>query len=194
VSAEASYRCSKAGVWLPRVLAAATLIAAVLISMRIDDSVIGNASYARGALAAAGGFLGLVIIRTGAWAGAIYRLRDDALEICFSAKDRRELPFEQINSLTYDVPFARRRQWLPAMILVDRFGVAWRVPSILNHGDQFVRDLLAACGRDDLASFASAHRLEARMARYARRVQFGYGLALLIVIAATLYSTLGVPG
>lgn len=189
-----SYRCSAAGVWLPRTLAAATLVAAMLISTRIDSGVIGSAGYARGAIVALAGFLGLIIIRTGAWAGAIYRIHDDRLEVCFSAKDRRELPFEQINSLTYDVSFARRRQWLPAMILVDRFGVAWRVPSLLDRGDQFVRDLLELCGRDDLASFASAHRLEARMAGHRKRILFGYAVAGVIVVAAALYAGFGVPG
>ena len=86
--------------------------------------------------------LGFGVIKYGALAVASFELDDEDLIVKLGAHERR-LPYEQVTQLKYDGPFERRRQWLPALIVLDRFGVGWRVPSLIRDGDRFVDALTA---------------------------------------------------
>lgn len=187
-----TFRCPRAAVWLTRTLAAAVLVAAMLLSRRIYAGVEGTSwSSSRTLVVVVGVLLAFMIVRAGGRVRGAYSLTPDAVEIDFG-KQRRVLPYEQIVAMTYDPPLVSRREWLPALVLVDRFGKHWRIPALLAEGELFVAGLIRSSGRDDLGSFASAHGLHAKMARTRWRLVWGYALAAAVVVAA-LWISLGGP-
>ena len=184
MSAPRIYGYSAAARWLPRTLAAAVMIASTILSARIYTGVAGTGwSHSRTLVILAGAACALVIVRSGGMVRAEFSLTKEALRLRIG-KHTLELPYELIVSLTYETPFVRPREWLPAMVLTDRFGKRWRVPALLTDGETFVTDLTRAVGRDELRSFASAHRLTNRMAASRGRLIWGYSLALGLVLAA----------
>ena len=180
------YRCGTPARWLPRILGAASLVSAAILSARIHNDVAGTGwSHSRTLVILVGAVCSLVIVRSGGMVRAEFSVAAEALRLRIG-RHKRELPYEQIVSLSYEHPFVRPREWLPAMVLIDRFGKRWRVPALLADGEQFVSDLSAAVGRDDLNSFASAHDLAARMAATRGRLIVGYTLAAGLVLTALL--------
>jgi hypothetical protein len=156
----------------------------MILSTRIDAAVAGTSlSHSRTLVILFGAACALVIVRSGGMVRAEFSLATEALRLRIG-KHKRELPYEQIVSLTYETPFVRPREWLPALVLVDRFGKRWRVPALLAEGERFVSELTTAAGRDDLRSFASAHDLPARMAATRMRLVWGYSFALAMIVAA----------
>jgi hypothetical protein len=169
---------------LPRTLAAAALISATILSARIDAAVVDAGwSHSRTLVILIGAACALVIVRSGGMVRAEFSLAAEALRLRIG-KYKRELPYEQIVSLSYETPFVKPREWLPALVLIDRFGQRWRVPALLDDGERFVSELTAAAGRDDLRSFASAHNLSTRMAATRGRLVWGYMIALAMIVAA----------
>jgi hypothetical protein len=156
----------------------------MILSMRIDVAVAGTGwSHSRTLVILIGAACALVIVRSGGMVRAEFSLATEALRLRIG-KHKRELPYEQIVSLTYETPFVKPREWLPALVLIDRFGKRWRVPALLAEGERFVSELTAAADRDDLRSFASAHDLPARMAATRTRLVWGYSFALAMIVAA----------
>ncbi|NIL99756.1 MAG: hypothetical protein GTN89_02100 [Acidobacteria bacterium] len=184
------YRCSDAARWLPRILAASALVAAMILSVRIYAGVAGSGwSHSRTFVILVGAAVALMIVRAGGMVRAEYRLLDEALHIRVG-KHERELPYEMIVSLSYETPFVKPKEWLPAMVLIDRFDKVWRIPAFLVDGDRFVTELTEAAGRDDLRSFASAHGLTTKMAATRGRLMIGYSVAAALVLAAWLFLAL----
>jgi hypothetical protein len=180
------YRYSTAARWLPRTLAAAVMISSAILSARIYTGVAGTGfSHSRTLVILAGAACALVIVRSGGMVRAEFSLTSDALQLRVG-KHTRELPYEMIVSLNYEPPFVRPREWLPAMVLLDRFGKRWRVPALLADGESFVTDLTSAVGRDELRSFASAYRLTSRMGAARNRLIWGYSLAFALILAAVV--------
>jgi hypothetical protein len=176
---------------LGRTLAASVLVSAFLLSTRIYAGVDGTAwSYSRTLVLVAGVVLALAIVGTAGRLHADYQLTPEALRIS-AGKRRHELPYEQIVDLAYEPPLVTRREWLPSLLLVDRFGKSWRVPALLEDGERFVGELVRITGRDDLESYASARGLRATMARTRTRLLLGYGLALLVLVVSFLISRSG---
>ena len=178
------FRCTAAARWLPRTLAAATLVSTMILSARIDAAVVGTGwSHSRTLVIVVGAACALTIVRSGGMVRAEFSFAAEAMRLRIG-RDKRELPYEQIVSLIYETPFVKPRQWLPALVLIDRFGTRWRVPALLADGERFGSELTAAAGRDDLRSFASAHDLSGRMAATRGRLVCGYSFALGLILAA----------
>ncbi len=181
------FRCSAAARWLPRTLAAAVLVSAMILSMRIYAGVAGSGwSHSRTFVILVGAAVALMIVRAGGMVRVELSLLDEALHLRVG-KYERELPYELIVSLGYDTPFVKPREWLPAMVLIDRFNKAWRIPALLVDGDRFVTQLTAAAGRDDLRSFASAHDLVRKMRATRSRLVVGYSVAAALVLVSWLF-------
>lgn len=181
------FRCTAAARWLPRTLAAAVLVGSMILSMRIYAGVAGTGwSHARTLVVLVGAACALVIVRSGGMVRAEFSFGAEALRLRIG-RHRQELPYELIVSMVYETPFVKAWEWLPALVLIDRFGKRWRVPSFLSEGERFVSELTAAAARDDLRSFASAHDLPAKMAATRGRLTWGYSLALALIVAALLF-------
>lgn len=176
---------------MPRVIAACTLIAAAVLSTRIYAGVSDTGwSHSRTLVVMLGAAFALAIVRSGGMVRAEFTVASEALQIRVG-KHERELPYEQLESIGYETPFVKPRQWLPALILNDRFGKRWRVPSLIEDGDRFLGDLLAATGREDLVHFASVYEMPAKMAAVRRRLLLGYGVGLALILAAFLFTLTG---
>jgi len=181
------FRCGLAARWLPRVLAAAVLVAAVLAAFRFDPHEVLSASkYLRNLVAVLGGVIALWIVRKGGEVRTAFAIGGDELLVRHGAREY-SLRLEDLDRLAYETPFAQSRTWLPALVLRDRFGQAWRVSALLDRGDRFVEDLLAGTGRNDLRAWAETLRLGEVMARAGRRVLVGYVAAAAILAAGLLY-------
>lgn len=181
------FRCAAAARWLPRALAASALVSAMILSTRIYPGIAGvGGSHARTLVVVVGAAFALGIVRSGGMVRAEFSLAGDSLRLRIG-KHERKLPYEHIVSMIYEAPFVRRREWLPALVLIDRFGKRWRVPSFLADGERFVTDLTTAAARDDLRSFASAHDLVAKMSGTRGRLVWGYSLALALIVAVLLF-------
>jgi hypothetical protein len=159
----------------------------MILSARVHTVVAGTGwSHARTLVILMGAAFALGIVRSGGMVRAEFSLTHEALRLRVG-RHERELPYEQIVSMIYETPFVKPREWLPALVLIDRFGKRWRVPSLLADGARFVTDLTEAAARDDLRSFASAHDLRDKMAATRGRLMWGYSLALALIFAALLF-------
>jgi len=160
--------------------------ASLILAARIDPTGrVPNSGVMKGLLVAAALVLG---VRIGLSLKELFlmarvRERDLLLEL----KGRMaSLAWDDVLRLDWDPLFRHYGCWPPALVLVHRRGQRFRVPALIAGGDRFVADLLARSGRSDLASWAGAHRLEARMARAKWWVAVGYAAAACIVaVAAT---------
>lgn len=180
------YRCGLAARWLPRALAASVLVAAVLAAFRFDPHEVLTASkYLRNLLAVLGGALALWIVRKGAEVRTEFAVSDTELLVRHGARSW-SLRLQDLERLAYESPFAQSRTWLPALVLRDRFGQAWRISALLDHGERLLDELLAKAGRSDLRSWAETLRLRETLARSGRRVVIGY-VASAAVLAAGLF-------
>jgi len=181
------YRCGLAARWLPRALAAAVLVAAVLAAFRFDPHEVLSASkYLRNLVAVLGGVLALWVVRKGGEVRTAFAVGADELLIRHGAREY-SLRLEDLDRLAYETPFAQSRTWLPALVLRDRFGQAWRVPAFLNGGDRFLEELVAGTGRNDLRAWAETLRLGEIMGRAGRRVLIGYVASAAILAAGLVY-------
>jgi hypothetical protein len=163
--AGAVYRCPTAARWLPRALAAALLAAILVTALSVDpQGVLATWSRAfRGALAVAGAAAALWIVRRGGELRREVRVLDDALEFR-DGKRLDRLPYADVAVLEFANSFGVGRSWLPALMVLDRKGRAWRVPSLIEAGDRLVGELLERAGRSDLEAWAAARNIERKMA------------------------------
>jgi hypothetical protein len=181
------YRCSLAARWLPRVLAATVLVAAVLAAYRFDPHQVLSASrYLRSLLVVLGAALALWIVRKGGEVRTSFAVTAEELLIRHGSREY-SLRLQDLDRLAYETPFAQSRTWLSALVLRDRFGQTWRVSAYLRQGDRFLEELLARTGRSDLRAWADTLRLREIMARADRRLLLGYGASVLILAAGLIY-------
>jgi len=156
----------------------------MILSARIDPGIVGTGwSQARTLVLLVGAAFAVAIVRSGGMVRAEFSLAEEALRVRVG-RHKQELPYELIVSMVYETPFVKRREWLPALVMIDRFGKRWRVPAFLSEGDRFVTELTAAAARDDLRSFASAHELPARMAATRTRLVWGYSIAAALILGS----------
>ena len=181
------FRCGLAARWLPRAMAAAILVTAMLASWRIDERVSQTVwGYARHAVVLAGALAALGLLRQGGEVRVDVRLEEGRLEFVHGAR-ATSLRLADIDSLRYAPPFSVTRHWLPATVLLDRWGKVWRLSALLVDGGELIRGLLERAARNDLSSWAEVHRLEARMGRAGQRVVIGYAVAAALILAAGLF-------
>jgi len=181
------YRCGAAARWLPRVLAASVLAASVLAAFRFDPyDVLTAARHLRSLLAVLGAVLALWIVRKGGEVRTAFAVVGGELQLRHGTREY-SLRLEDLERLSYETPFAQSRTWLPALVLRDRFGQAWRVSAFLDGGERFLENLLDAAGRSDLRSWAETLGLGEIMSRARRRVLIGYVAAGVILAAGLFY-------
>lgn len=182
-----THRCSAAARWLPRLLAGAILAAGTLVALRIDPhSTVSGSRVFRTLLVVTAAVAALWVVRRGAELRVAVAVAPEGLLFGAGSRELR-LRFEEIAAMRYEPAFGASRSWLPAAVLVDRDGRSWRLSGLLAHGERLTAEILSASGRQDLASWVEAHRIDRRMAGAARRTGVGYFAALAILGSATLF-------
>jgi len=182
------YSCGTAALWLPRVLGGAVLTAGLLVAFGLDSGM--NVQFMRqfrAAIAVIAGLAALWVLRRGGEVRIGFGLREDGLVFVVGSR-RIDLRYRDIEGVRYEPPFAvSRSAWIPAVAVIDRSGVSWRIPALVTDGGDLVAQLVSRTGREDLAAWADALDLRERMSRSRRWVVAGYSLALLILAVATLF-------
>ena len=180
----ATYRSGVAARWLPRILAAAILAAAMLAGLRLEERGYGRAL--RTSVVLVGALTALLVVRRAGDVRVVFEFGPQSLSLVRGAH-RATLDLDRIERLRYDAPFVASRHWVPAAVLVDRDGRDWRLPATLEGGDRLVRDLVGRIDRDDLRAWGDALGVERRMGRTRRVLRVGYGLAALVLLAALVF-------
>lgn len=183
--ASRTWRCGVAARWLPRALGGAALALGTAVALSIAPEAAGPfARRARLALALAGAGVALWLVRKGAEVRRSVRLEGHGV-VLEQPGASAELAFADIENLRYEPPFAASRAaWLPALVLVDGQGRRWRIPALVERGEELVERLVEAAGRADLAAWATALELGRRMARVRLRLAVGYAISAACVVAA----------
>lgn len=181
------YRCSVAARWLPRALAAAVLVGAFLSAYRFDpDGVLPASRYLKVVVVAFGGALAMWVLRKGSEVRTVVSLKADELTFGYGAREF-SLRIDDLDRFEFETPFAQSRTWLAALVLRDRFGQQWRVPAMLDRGDELVAELIGLSARNDLQAWAETLGLERRMGRFRSRVILGYVAAAAILLLGVIY-------
>ena len=161
----AEHRCTGGGIWMPRLLAGAVLVAAVIASRTMDpDELFASSQVYRWLVIVLGGIIALWILKD----GGIVRWSVQASEsgLVFRAgRKENVLEYRDIVHIDYHLPFSSGRHWVPAMVLQDRLGTDWRVPSFIQDGGDLVVELLKQADRSELDAWADARRIRKRMGR-----------------------------
>jgi len=188
---ERVWRCSPAAIWLPRALAAVVLIVAVIASRTMDpgDLYQGSSLY-RGLSVVMGALLSLGILKQGGVLRWTIRVGEAGIIFCSGSKSN-QLEFRDITTIDYQWPFSAGRHWVPALVLEDRFGGQWRIPSFIKDGPDLVQELLTATGRRELSDWADARKIGASMGRGIGSIRVWYVLTLLILLWGVLFPFLG---
>jgi hypothetical protein len=134
----------------------------------------------------AGAIVGLGVARKGSEVRCRFGLAGQSLVIRVGSRELR-LELGQIERLDYDLPFGGSLSWLPATVLVDRGGRSWRIPALVEGGDQLITDLLQRADRHDLYSWADVYHIVARMGRARQWVRAGYAVAAAVLLAGIAY-------
>lgn len=170
-----TYRCGAAARWLPRALGGAVLLALTLMGLEVSPEIVRILPLVRQLVVAAGALSALLIVRHGAEVRHVFGLAPDAMVVGHERTGAR-LEYADLARLDWSPPLSGSLAWIPAAVLVDRQGKAWRVPALLSEGDEMMRGLLARARRDDLDEWAAAYRIVERMARYRLRIRIGYAV------------------
>ena len=182
------YRCGAAARWLPRSLGGAVLVAATLMALEVDATVVRMLPFVRQLVMAAGALVAWLIVRGGAEVRVVFGLTREALVVGTETEGAR-LPLADVERLDWAPPFSGSLSWIPAAVLLDRNGTSWRVPALLDGGDAMIRELLARAGRHDLDTWAEVYRVAERMGRSRVRIRTGYGVVVALLVAGTLHWT-----
>ena len=182
---ELRFESSSAARWMPRAIAGGVIAVATVWALDIT-AVQRSGVMLRGLALAIGAYFALWALRTGSEVLTRVRLEGDRLWLDAPGRTR-ELRYAAIERVGWDGPCARSaRQWLPAAVLFDEEGAAYRLPATLVDGETLVEEILQRAGREELRSWEEALAIKARMARPERVVAIGYTVAAAILIAATI--------
>jgi hypothetical protein len=183
---EERFLCSALARRLPLILVAAMVAAAAILAARIDPAGrVPNSGVMKGLLVAAAAVLGVRIFLSLSELRLSARLRGGDLLLELRGR-MASLSWDDILRLDWDPAFRHYGRWPPALVLIDRRAQRFRLPALIAGGDRLVADLLARSGRADLAAWAGAHRIEARMARARWWTAAGYVAAACVVAVAAL--------
>ena len=168
-------------------LAAAILIAALLAAERFDlPTGLGFARPLRFSLMLVGALMAFWIVRTGAELRLRVSLADDGIRFDHDARITF-LEYDEIHRLSYAVPFALTRLWIPAVVLIDEQGRGWRLPALLTNGDQLLGELIRKSGREDLQAWADSLGLMRRLGRAQLLTAIGYLTSAGLIAAAAVF-------
>ncbi|GEM_PF-3486333 len=179
---EKTWRCSPAGIWLPRVLAGAVLAASLFASRALDpgDLYRGSGLY-RGLVVTLGALLSLWVLKDGAVVKWSVQVRPKGIAFSTGRKSNL-LEYRDIVTIDYHPPFSAGKQWVPAVILEDRLGGRWRIPTFIPGGAEWLSAFLEASGKEELAAWADAREISRKMGRGIGSLRTWYVLACLILI------------
>jgi len=182
-----AYACGWVARLSPRVLAGTMVLAVLLVTDRFQDApgLVGSTRMHL-ALWASAAVLALWALNKGAELRVKVAISDDRLSFRYGARPL-ELPLKEIETLRFDPPFAWRKSWIAATVLLDVRGRAWRLPVALEAGDRLVADLVRRSGRQDLQTWLDALRVEQRMRRGRVHTAAVYATAGAILIAALAF-------
>jgi hypothetical protein len=181
------YRCGVAARWLPRALAGSVLVAAMLLALRLlPASGVPGAREFRAGLVVLAAVAALWVVRKGGEARIEVGVGPMGLFL-FRGPHRTDLSFEEVDGLRYEAPFGPSKSWVPAAVLTDRRGTAWRMSGFLEHGDDLIDELLELSGREDLRAWADALGIRRRMAGASRRVGLGYGISAIVLLSGLTF-------
>jgi hypothetical protein len=163
------------------------VLAVFLATDRFQDApgLVGSARMHL-ALWAGAAVLALWALNKGAELRLKVAVSDDHLSFRYGTRPM-SLPLKEIETLRFDPPFAWRKSWIAATVLLDARGQAWRLPVALEAGDRLVADLVRCSGREDLQTWADALRVEQRMRRGRVHTAAVYATAGAILIAAVAF-------
>jgi len=180
------FRCGAAARWLPRALGGSVLAATLLgtLGAAVSRGTVGR--RAAQFLTVVGAAAAWIVVRSGAETRHAFRLTDDALVVVSGRRESR-VELGSLARLDFEPAFTRRGRWIPAAVLVDGAGTAWRVPALLESGDRFVRELLTRARRNDLDAWAAERDLSRRMAQARGRVVLGYAIAAGLLVASVAH-------
>lgn len=183
-------RCSVACRWAPRVLGAAMLAAAYITSRGIDpDGLLPASSTFRMLVVVAGAVLALWLVRTGSEVYLEVGAADEG--VVFRAHGReRVLGYTDIAAIRYDGAMAGGKRWIPAVVVVDRKGLSWRIPAMMDRCRELLDTILERSGDSGARAWAEERKVHARIGR-SRSVIFA---AYVISVAAVSFSILFTVG
>lgn len=180
------HRSTRAARWLPRVLAGSVLAAAMIGARGMDpENVVSGSDTARLLVTVFGAALAWWLVRTGGEARVSVRAGDDGVEFR-AGSHRRVLEYRDMTAVRFQVPFEARWRWLPALVLVDRFGAGWRVPAFIERGPELLRRILERCPAEEAVRWAEARRVDRSLERSRRFVPIGYVVAVVVLAAALI--------
>jgi hypothetical protein len=188
---ERVWQCSPVAIWLPRALAAVVLIVAVIASRTMDpgDLYQGSSLY-RGLSVVLGALVALGILKQGGVLRWTIKIGEAGIIFNTGAKSN-QLEYRDIVSIDYQWPFSSSRHWVPALVLEDRFGGKWRIPSFICDGSELLQELLRATGRSELSDWANARKIGASMGRGIGSIRVWYVLTFLILAWGVLFPFMG---
>ena len=189
---------STAARWLPRVLALALLALGLVAAARagriepqpgvsvppLTQRLVQSQQLF---FALVGLLAGVAVIRGGAEVRTRARLGGEALHVTAGIGEI-DIEYDKMERLEFASPFSQSRtRWLPATVIVDKWGQAFRLPATLQQGDRLIREIVRRSGREELAAWSQALQLEKRMGRPQLCLAVGYGLAVTAALAALIH-------
>ncbi len=178
------YRCSLAARWLPRVMAAAILVGAVVAGYRLADTALG--ARFRFVLVGSAALIALFVVRTASEVRLSIRPQAEGL-LFRLGRTRSLLRYDRIESLRFEGAFASGLRWIPAVALISKRGDFWRIPALVADGAGLIDDLIRLSGREDLESWVDALGLRKRFGRVRLKLLAGYGAAAAIAASGIVF-------
>ena len=186
-AAAGEHRCSRGGIWMPRLLAGAVTAAAVIASRSLDpDQLFSSSQVYRGLVIVLGGITALWILKDGGIVRWSVQAGDQGL-VFRAGRKENVLHYRDIVHIDYHLPFSAGRHWLPALVLEDRLGTHWRIPSFIRDGGSLVGELLERADRNELNAWSDARRIPQRMGRGWGSLRLWYGVAGLVLVWGLLF-------
>ena len=187
MAAAGEHRCTSGGIWMPRLLAGAVLVTAVIASRTMDpDELFSSSQVYRGLVMVLGGIIALWVLKDGGIVRWSVQAGDQGL-IFRSGRKENVLEYRDIVHIDYHLPFSAGRHWLPALVLQDRLGTSWRIPSFITDGSGLVAELLERADRSELDAWADARRVSQRMGKSAGSLRFWYGVAAMVLVFGLIF-------
>lgn len=186
------YRCGTLARALPRLLAAAALLAGFLVAARFEGVRVPFLPAFRTALVLGAAVAALWILRRGGALRMTFVLDGRRLR---QRLGRREVAVElrDLRRIRWAPPLSARSSWVPAVVLVDRSGREVVLPSFVENAPRLLEETIRGADRHDLAAWSRELALPRRLARGRVHIVLGYALAAGLVLGAVSFYLLRVP-
>jgi hypothetical protein len=136
-----------------------------------------------------GAGLSLWIVRGGAEVHFTYAPEPERL-VVRSGRHEREVAFMDVTAVRFDAPLQTFRRWIPTVVLLDRFEIAWRIPAFIDDGEELLEEVLRRVDRDEVRMWVEARGVGRSMRRAGWMVPVGYVVAGVAVVWSIGYTFL----